>query len=42
MHVKKVFVGLKRIKQAGNLRVLVDFKRQKQDCLEVFYSYHET
>jgi hypothetical protein len=30
MHVKKVYVGLKRKKQAGNLRVLVDFKRKKQ------------
>jgi hypothetical protein len=29
MHVKKVFVGLKRKKQACNLRVLVDFKRIK-------------
>jgi hypothetical protein len=29
MHAKKVFVGLKRKKQASNLRVLVDFKRKK-------------
>jgi hypothetical protein len=43
MHDKKVFVGLKRKKQAGNLRVLlVDFNRKKQDCLQIFYSYHET
>jgi hypothetical protein len=42
MHVKKVYVGLKRKKQARNLRKLVDFKRKKQDCLQVFYSYHET
>jgi hypothetical protein len=38
----KSFVGLKRKKQAINLRVLVDFKRKKQECLQVFYSYHET
>jgi hypothetical protein len=38
MYAKKVFVGLKRKKQAGNLK----FKRKKQDCLQVFYNYHET
>jgi hypothetical protein len=42
MHAKKVYVGLKRKKQARNFRKLVDFKRKKQDCLQVFYSYHET
>jgi hypothetical protein len=42
MHAKKVYFGLKRKKQARNLRKLVDFKRKKQDCLQVFYSYHET
>jgi hypothetical protein len=42
MHAKKVYVGLKRKKQARILRKLVDFKRKKQDCLQVFYSYHET
>jgi hypothetical protein len=41
MHVKKGF-GLKRKKQASNLRVLVDFKSKKQECLQVFYNYHET
>jgi hypothetical protein len=42
MHAKKVYVGLKRKKQARNLRKLVDFKRIKQDWLQVFYSYHST
>jgi hypothetical protein len=41
MHALKFF-GLKSKKQAGNHRVLVDFKINKQDCLYVFYSYHET
>jgi hypothetical protein len=40
MHAKKVYVGLKRKKQAR--KKLVDFKRKKRDCLQVFYSYHET
>jgi hypothetical protein len=38
----KSFVGLKRKKQARNLRKLVDFKRKKLECHQVFYSYHET
>jgi hypothetical protein len=42
MHAKKVYGGLKRKKQAKNLRKLIDFKRKKQDCLQVFYSYDET
>jgi hypothetical protein len=42
MHAKKVYVVLKRKKQARNLRKLVAFKRKKQDYLQVFYSYHET
>jgi hypothetical protein len=42
MHAKKVYVGLKRKKQDRNLRKLVDFKRKKQDFLQIFYSYHET
>jgi hypothetical protein len=42
MHAKKVFVGLKSKKQARNLKVLVDFSRKKLDCIQVFYSYHET
>jgi hypothetical protein len=42
MKVKKVLVGLKRKKQASNLRVQVDYKRKKEDCLQVFYSYHKT
>jgi hypothetical protein len=42
MHAKNVYVGVKRKKQARNLRKLVDFKRKKQDFLQVFYSYHET
>jgi hypothetical protein len=37
MHAKKVYVGLKRKKQARNLGKLVDFKRKKKDCLLVFY-----
>jgi hypothetical protein len=41
MHAKKVYAGLKRKKQARNLRKLVDFKRKKQDCLQVFYSFFE-
>jgi hypothetical protein len=32
MHAKKIFWTQK---QASNVRVLVDFKRKKQDCLEV-------
>jgi hypothetical protein len=42
MHAKKVYVGLKRKKQASNVRKLVDFKRKTQDYLQVFYIYHET
>jgi hypothetical protein len=42
MHAKKVLSDSKEKKQASNLRVLVDFKRKKQECLQVFYSYHET
>jgi hypothetical protein len=30
MHAKKVYVGLKRKKQARNLRKLVDFKRKNK------------
>jgi hypothetical protein len=37
-----VFVGLNSEKQASNLRKLVNFIRKKQDCLQVFYSFHET
>jgi hypothetical protein len=40
MHAKKCFVGLKR--KNNLIRVLVDFKRKEQECLQVFYSYHET
>jgi hypothetical protein len=36
MHAKKVFVGRKRKKQARNRNL------KKQDCLQVFNSYHET
>jgi hypothetical protein len=43
MHAKKVYVGLKRKKkQARDLRKLVDFKRKKQDWLQVFYRDYET
>jgi hypothetical protein len=41
IHAIKFLVGLKRKKQASNIRVLVDFKRKKQDCLQDFYCYHE-
>jgi hypothetical protein len=41
MHSKKVLSDSKK-KQASNLRLLIDFKRKKQECLQVFYSYHET
>jgi hypothetical protein len=34
-------VKLKRRKHLSNLRVLVDFERNKQDCLQVFYSNHK-
>jgi uncharacterized protein YlbG (UPF0298 family) len=39
MHAQKVFVGLKRNKQARNLRKLVDFKRKKQKYLQVFLPF---
>jgi hypothetical protein len=42
MLAKKVLSDSKEKKQASNLRVLVDFKRKKQECLQVFCSYHET
>jgi hypothetical protein len=41
MHAKKVFLDSKEKKQAHNFRMLVDLKK-KQDCLQVFYCYHET
>jgi hypothetical protein len=44
MHAKKVFVGLKSKKQANNffLECWSILEEKKQDCLQVFYSYHET
>jgi hypothetical protein len=42
MHIKKVFVGLKRRKQVENLAVLVEIKRKKQDCLQIFIRYQES
>jgi hypothetical protein len=41
MHAKKVWSDSKEKEQASNLRVLVDLKRKKQECLQDFYSYHE-
>jgi hypothetical protein len=41
MHAKK-FCRTQKKKQASNFRVLVDFKRKKQESLQVLYSYHET
>jgi hypothetical protein len=36
MHAKKVYVRLKRKKQARNLRKLVDFKRKKSKIVFKF------
>jgi hypothetical protein len=42
MHIKKVFVELKRRKQVENLAVFVELKRKKQNCLQFSIHYQET
>jgi hypothetical protein len=42
MHIKKVFVALKRRKQVGNLAVFVELKRKQQDCYQFSIRYQET
>jgi hypothetical protein len=42
MHIKKVFVGLKRRKQVENLAVFVELTRKKQDCLQFSIRHQET
>jgi hypothetical protein len=44
-HTKKMKISChqtQKKKKASNLTMLVDFKRKQQDCLQVFYWYHET
>jgi hypothetical protein len=42
MHIKRVFVELKRKKQVENLTVFVELQRNKQDCLQFSIRYQET
>jgi hypothetical protein len=42
MHAKKVLSDSKEKNKLAILECWVDFKRKKQECLQVFYSYHET
>jgi hypothetical protein len=42
MHIKKVFVELKRRKQGENSAVFVELKtKKKQDCLQLSIRYQE-
>jgi hypothetical protein len=41
MHIKKVFVELKRRKKVENLVVFVEIKRKNQHCLQFSIRYQE-
>jgi hypothetical protein len=41
MHIKEVFVELKRRKPVENIAVFVQLKRKKQDCLQLPIRYPE-
>jgi hypothetical protein len=42
MHAKKVFSDLKEKNKLAILDCWSKLKEKKQDCLHVFYCYHET
>jgi hypothetical protein len=42
MHIKKVFVELKRRKPVENYAVFVELTSKKQDCLQFSIRYQDT